>query len=181
MMENDPQKPVSSCSWPPALSGLAAYLSLFFRLVLGTVFLVSGLAKILDPIRFLFTLRAFRLLPDILERLSAVCLPWLELLLGLALLMGLWHRAAALLLSLLNLAFMLAILSVMIRGIEIDCGCYGLLADVLHLPDSADYTAVIRNGLFLCMGLWVLFSEKSRLSLENYLARKYRDHPFEEI
>lgn len=150
---------------------MTAALSFLFRALMGGIFLLAGLSKIADPARFLLTLRGFRIFPDIMERFLAVYVPWLELLLGLSLVLGLLYRASALLLSLLNVLFIAAILSVMARGIEIDCGCFGLLADALKLPDAADWRAVIRNSVFIGLLLAVYRMNNTMLSLEAYLRR----------
>ncbi len=62
----------------------------------------------------------------------------------------------------------------LVRGIEVDCGCFGLLADVLHLPDLADWKAVVRNLIFMAMGLFIFRSEVSFYSLENYFRQNSR-------
>jgi len=149
---------------------MSGVLSFVFRTVLGGLFLVSGVAKILDPIRFLFTLREFRLFPGVIEPLLALFLPWLELVLGLLLVLGLFTRTSALLLACLNLLFLAAILSVILRGIEIDCGCFGLLADILKLPDMADYKAVARNLIFIGMCAQICRSGEGPLSLDRLIA-----------
>ena len=146
--------------------------SLTVRFVLGGLFLASGIAKVLDPIRFLLTLRAFRLLPGVLEPFLALFLPWLELVLGLFLILGLFIRTCSLMLGCLNLFFILAIVSVILRGFEIDCGCFGLLADILPLPDMADYKAVIRNLVFIGMCAYLYRSGGTSLSLDGFLVRK---------
>ncbi len=135
--------------------------------------MLAGLSKIPDPASFLLTMRGFEIFPDMLERFFAVYIPWLELILGLCLVVGLLYRAAALLFALLISGFTLAILSVMARGIEIDCGCFGLLADYLHLPDAANYKAVIRNLVFLAMALTVYFVRTTRFSLDE----RFRPEP----
>jgi putative oxidoreductase len=149
-----------------------AWVSLLFRLMLGGIFITAGLAKIADPVRYLFTLREFRLLPGILEAFLAVYLPWLEFILGLGILLGVLLRTSALLIAGLNGMFILAIGSVMVRGFEIDCGCFGLLADLLPLPDMADGLAVIRNLIFVAMGLTISRSRGSIWTLENYFRGK---------
>ncbi len=145
-----------------------------FRLVLGGIFLVSGLAKIADPVRFLLTLREFQVLPGAMEVFLALYLPWLEFVLGLGTILGILHRTSALLLAGLNGLFILALASVLIRGIEVDCGCFGLLADVLHLPDLADWKAVVRNLVFMAMGLVIFRAKASIYSLENYFGQNSR-------
>ncbi len=142
------------------------------RIVLGGLFLASGAAKILDPVRFLFTLRGFRLLPGFIEPFLALCLPWLETVLGTLVLVGLFLRTSALLLAGLNVAFTAAIVSVIARGITIDCGCFGLLADFLPLPDMADYKAVIRDLIFAAMCLYLYRAGGSLLTLDGFLAQR---------
>jgi len=141
------------------------------RVIIGAIFLISGLAKISDPARFILTLREFRLFPEEIVPLTAVWLPWLELLLGLCVLVGLLHRTSALLLACMNAGFLSAILSVIVRGIEVDCGCFGMLADLLGLPDMADMKAVVRNVVFIGLCLLIFFSRKEVLSLEGYILR----------
>lgn len=147
-------------------------VSFFSRLIIGGIFLTAGLAKISDPVSFLITLRKFDLLPDTSARFFAVYLPWLEFVLGLFIILGLMHRAGSLILAFLNAVFGIAILSVILRGMEIDCGCFGLLGDVLNLPDMADMKAVIRNVVFsgFCMAIFI--SKKTFFSLEGYIRKR---------
>ena len=162
-----PEERVSNARWSFWVTGV-------FRLVLGGIFLVSGLAKIADPVRFLLTLREFRLLPGTMEVFLALYLPWLEFVLGLGTILGILQRTSALLIAGLNGLFILALASVLLRGIEVDCGCFGLLADILHLPDLADWKAVARNLVFIAMGLYLFRSEVSFFSLENYFKQNSR-------
>ena len=154
-----------------ASAPIARRLTLLFRLVVGGIFLVSGLAKIADPVRFLLTLREFQLLPGALESFLAVYLPWLEFLLGLCVVLGVLHRTASLMIAGLNGFFIVAIGSVMARGIVVDCGCFGLLADVLHLPDLADGKAIVRNLVLIGMCLQIFRSEALTGTGEGYIAR----------
>ncbi len=153
---------------------MASVVSFFFRVIMGGIFLVSGLAKISDPYRFILTMREFRLFPEVIVPFTAVYLPWLEFVVGLFILLGLMHRSSALILLCLNMIFTAAIVSVMVRGIDVDCGCFGLLADMLGMPDMADYKAVVRNIVFILMNVQIMTARKSALSLEGYLRRKAR-------
>jgi len=155
---------------------MAATISFIFRIIVGGIFLLAGLAKISDPVRFLLTLREFQLFPEVIIRFLAVYLPWLEFILGLFIILGILYRTSSLMLAFLNAVFTLAILSVIIRGIDIDCGCFGLLADILKLPDMADMKAVIRNLLFIGMCLYIFFVKDTVISIENYV-RGYQGKP----
>ena len=146
-------------------------ISFVIRILIGGIFLLAGLAKIADPVRFMFTLREFDLFPRVITPFLAVFLPWMELLLGLSLVLGLLYRTGALMLAFLNFLFMLAILSVISRGIVVDCGCFGLFADALKLPDMADYKAVIRNVIFTSLCAYLFFAERTIFSLEGYIRR----------
>jgi uncharacterized membrane protein YphA (DoxX/SURF4 family) len=144
-------------------------LAVLFRFIVGGIFLVSGLAKLADPVRFLLTLREFQLLPGMLESFLVVYLPWLEFLLGLCVVLGVLHRTSALLIAGLNGFFIVAIGSVMARGIVVDCGCFGLLADVLHLPDLADGKAIVRNLVLMGMCLHIFRSQALTWTMEEYI------------
>ena len=150
---------------------MAAAFSLLFRILLGLVFLFAGIAKISDPVRFIFTLRQFNLFSEAVIPFMALYLPWLEFILGLFLILGLLYRASAFLLACLNTMFAIAILTVVVRGMEIDCGCFGMLADILKIPDSADIKAVIRNVIFIGISVYIFIVKKTLFSLENYLKK----------
>lgn len=147
-------------------------ISLLFRIFIGSIFILAGLAKIADPISFYSTLMGFRILPDFLLSFMAVYLPWLELVLGLSVLLGVLYTTAALMLAVFNAIFALAIISVIVRGIDIDCGCFGLLADILYIPDKADWTAVVRDVIFTGMGFYIYHVKATAFSLENYLRKR---------
>ncbi len=150
---------------------MAAAFSLLFRILLGLIFLFAGIAKISDPVRFIFTLREFNLFSEAVIPFMALYLPWLEFVLGLFLILGLLYRASAFLLACLNTMFAIAILTVVVRGMEIDCGCFGMLADILKIPDSADIKAVIRNVIFIGISVYIFIVKKTLFSLENYLKK----------
>jgi uncharacterized membrane protein YphA (DoxX/SURF4 family) len=153
----------------------AAWTELIFRVALGGIFLISGLAKISDQVRFLLTLRAFKFFFDPLLPLGAIVLPWLEFLLGFFLLVGLMTRTSALMISALNLVFTAGLLSVVVRGMEVDCGCFGLLADWIGLPDQADMKSVVRNLIFAAMGVQVYRGRETPWTLERYLGSREKD------
>lgn len=96
-----------------------------FRLALGIVFVWASLAKIGDLAGFAAEMHNYHILPIGLENLFAMTLPWIELLAGVALVVNFAPRAATILLGGLLVVFLLAILSAIIRNLDIACGCFG--------------------------------------------------------
>jgi uncharacterized membrane protein YphA (DoxX/SURF4 family) len=85
----------------------------------------AGLAKIGDLHGFAEQLHNFRMMPIPLENLIAISLPWIELVAALALIFGVRARAGAMLSALLLTGFTTAVFVAMIRGLDIECGCFG--------------------------------------------------------
>jgi uncharacterized membrane protein YphA (DoxX/SURF4 family) len=102
-----------------------AWAGLLARWVLGGVWLYAGGVKLADPWASVSAVRAYELLPGSAVSFVGHALPILEIALGACLVLGLLTRAAAGLSAGLLLVFIAGIASVWIRGIEIDCGCFG--------------------------------------------------------
>jgi len=103
-------------------------LVFFFRLLIGGLFLYSGLSKIGQPYQFAAAIQAYQLLPQFLVGLAAVVIPWIETVGALALFFGWKPRSALVNLMLLLVVFVAVIGFTMFRGLDIDCGC-GLLSN----------------------------------------------------
>jgi uncharacterized membrane protein YphA (DoxX/SURF4 family) len=100
-------------------------LSLLLRLAVGGVLIWAAVVKLRQPSSFAQDIANYRLVPPSWVPLFAASLPGIELVLGSALAMGLWTRAAALATTTLLLVFTAAIGSALVRNINIDCGCFG--------------------------------------------------------
>ncbi len=137
------------------LSGMlsSAWLQGLCRLALGGIFIYSSLDKIAHPDEFARIIANYAILPDRLVTLPALVLPWLELFTGLLLVAGIWARSAAALLSLLLLAFILALGVNALRGIDVSCGCFSTSAEI---KENA-WALILRDLLILIPGLVVVF------------------------
>src|SRR5262249_24330786 len=100
------------------------WLTVRVRIALGLIFIVAALPKIVDPPAFAHAVYNYRILPGSLVNLVALTLPWLELLSGLALVLGLFRRAATLVVGGLLLVFLAGISLNLARKNPIDCGCF---------------------------------------------------------
>jgi uncharacterized membrane protein YphA (DoxX/SURF4 family) len=101
---------------------------LAFRLVLGGLFVYAGAVKVLEPLDFAQNIRNYQLVGQSLSFIAAIVLPWLEILAGLALILGVWTRGAALVVTGLLVFFIVLTAVTMVRGLDVDCGCFGALS-----------------------------------------------------
>ncbi len=155
-----------------AVRGLlwSPYATLVSRLALGGVFLVAGATKIPNPGGLAASIRSYELpLPEWFVSLSAHALPYLEVMLGLYVLIGLFTRASAWATNALTLLFLLALAQGVLRGLEIDCGCFGSSAD----GDSGGnlLLAAARDVGLLALGLHVALAPLGRFSVDALLGR----------
>ncbi|MBI4546784.1 MAG: DoxX family membrane protein [Ignavibacteriae bacterium] len=102
------------------------YVLLISRLVLGSVFIVASIDKIALPEAFAVNIVAYKLLPYGLTNLFALIVPWMELLCGVFLIAGVFLRSSSFMVSLLLSMFTIAMITALVRGLKIDCGCFGV-------------------------------------------------------
>ena len=102
------------------------WLTIRVQIALGVIFVVAALPKLADPPSFAHMIYNYRLVPGSLINISALIMPWLEVLCGLALILGVWTRPARNLIALMLIVFIVAISINLFRGNAIDCGCFNV-------------------------------------------------------
>ena len=95
------------------------------QITIGCIFIAAALGKIGDVQAFALQIHNFRLAPVWSDNLIAIALPWIELVAGLALLLGIRARAGAAIALMLMLTFTLAVGAAWARGLDFECGCFG--------------------------------------------------------
>ncbi|MGQ9799758.1 MAG: MauE/DoxX family redox-associated membrane protein [Ignavibacterium sp.] len=95
------------------------------RLVIALVFIYAGAEKISDPKSFSQAIYNYRLFPSEVINIFAITIPWLELISGILLLFGICVRENSAIIGTLLFVFIVLILISMIRGLDINCGCFG--------------------------------------------------------
>jgi uncharacterized membrane protein YphA (DoxX/SURF4 family) len=128
------------------------------------VFLVAGALKMPDPAAAVRAVRAYRLLPEALVEPVAYGLPVLEIAAGLALVLGVFVRTAAIAAAVLLVVFLVGIGSAWARGLQIDCGCFGSGGEVAA-ADTAYPAEVLRDVALLLVALALAWRPASRLAL----------------
>ena len=133
-------------------STLAA-LSWISRTLLGGIFVYSGYTKIQAELQFAAAIAAYRLLPDAWLLPVATYLPWLEVILGVLILTS-WKTRWVAGASAGLLAFFIVVLTVTyLRGIEADCGCFGM-------GERISPMTIARDSLFLVPALFLMLGRR---------------------
>jgi uncharacterized membrane protein YphA (DoxX/SURF4 family) len=144
----------------------APWLATAGRLVIGVVFVVAGVLKVPDPAAAVRAVRAYELLPEPVVGPVAFGLPVVEIAVGLALVLGVFVRTAALASAVLLLVFLGAVGSAWARGLQIDCGCFGNGGQVAA-GQTAYPLEVLRDAALLFVALALARRPESRLALGN--------------
>ena len=136
------------------------------RVVLGAVWLWAAVAKMVDPQQAVVAVRAYRLLPEFLVRPVAWGLPFLELAVGVLLILGLRTRLAAVLSLGLLCVFTASVASAWVRGLSITCGCFGG-GGVAPRVDWTTYAKELARDVgLMALSAWLIWRPQSRLALE---------------
>ncbi len=128
-------------------------------LILGGLFIYAGIQKTWDQHGFAKILANYKMLPLWLVNLPAVILPWLEIISGCLLIIGIFKRTSAIILSGLLCIFIIAISINLIRGISFDCGCF---STVTTESGSDPIGLIFRDILMLIPGMIIIFLGKEK-------------------
>jgi uncharacterized membrane protein YphA (DoxX/SURF4 family) len=141
------------------------YFALTARVFVGFLFIIASIDKIADPQAFAASIGNYKLFPGNLLLIFATVLPWIELLCGLCLLAGLFLRGSSFLLSFLIVIFTLAIISALLRGLDITCGCF--TQD--PAAGKVGWMKVAENAGLFFLSIFLLYSTSVKFTLQHYL------------
>jgi uncharacterized membrane protein YphA (DoxX/SURF4 family) len=166
--KNQPVPELPATGWRSALDAKAPWISLAARLLLGAMWLYYSLPKLTQPTQNIADVRNFQILPSGLVQPFAYAQPYLELALGVLLIVGLGTRLVAVLSALVLLVYIGGIISLGARGIAISCGCGGSGGAVA--AGQTRYTFdVLRDVLYAIPAAWLLFKPRSKYSADDVL------------
>ena len=137
----------------------SSWIELVARWVLGATFIYASYSKILAPAVFAKIIFGYALFPASLINLAAIILPFVELIAGLALIIGFYPRSAALIINVLLLAFIVSLSINILRGHEFDCGCFAINSDELSTFSGG---LLIRDFFYIALGIHVLLFRNPR-------------------
>jgi uncharacterized membrane protein YphA (DoxX/SURF4 family) len=143
------------------------WIGTLFRLVLAGVLLYAGAIKLFEPDGARDAIVAYRIFGGSIPSILGWVMPIAEVIMGLLLLIGLFVRWAGFLTACLMTAFVLGIVSVWVRGYNIDCGCFGGGGDITADGRNLRYTyAILRDLLFVGMGVWLVAWPRTKFGLD---------------
>jgi putative oxidoreductase len=98
---------------------------LLFKLILGAVFMMAAVPKIMDPSGFALDISHYDTFPKFSINIIAITLPWIEGLIALSLILSVLDGGGVILVNLFMAAFLVLLGQAWMRGLDIDCGCFG--------------------------------------------------------
>lgn len=141
------------------------WFGLLARLTLGGVLFAAGWLKIFTPAKSQMAVRAYEVLPIVIANFLGLVLPWLEIGVGVLLILGIAVRLSAIIGGALMVLFIVAISQAGIRGLSIDCGCFGGGGTVE--PGKTKYLAEIARDTGLALlALYLIRYPVTRFALE---------------
>lgn len=141
-------------------------LSLAARLIVGIVFLFFAIGKIAEPEGFAKSIANYGIMPNFTINFMALTLPWIELICGVFLIVGIRLKSSSLICGFLMLIFIFAVSIAMIEGLNIDCGCSTEAAIKVGWPK------ILENTGLLIACIYIFFFPHSKLSFENIIIKE---------
>lgn len=143
------------------------------RVVLGGLFVYAGGIKVLDRQAMVLAIDAYELIPQALIPALAVIIPWLELVLGVALILGVSVRAAAIAGAVVTTGFLIGMAQAKARGLKIDCGCFTSGGE----GEGVTWLDLLRDALILVGFMWLALRPDGPAQIEGRLRTRSARRP----
>lgn len=143
-------------------------LIFLMRISLGLLLFIAGILKAHDgTIATITSIAGYRILPAFIVGPLGIVLPWIEMLLGSYLILGLFTTIISLIISGQFLIFSIAVASLVIRNIPVDCGCFGS-----SVPTPPSWGHVAADVALMFLALLIAFVGPGRFALDTKLSPK---------
>ncbi|MCX6153953.1 MAG: DoxX family membrane protein [Candidatus Kapabacteria bacterium] len=140
------------------------YLQLIARLAIGVLFIFAAIGKIAEPAQFAKEISNYRLVWEPLLNIIALIMPWIELIIGLFILVGFRLRSSSALASILLMIFIVAVGLAMIQGLSINCGCFAK-----NMAETVGWKKIAENTLSILVCFYIFKYPIQKLSLEQFV------------
>ena len=139
------------------------YLNLIIRIVVGGIFIFTGLGKITNVPLFVREISNYDMLPYQVINVFAIILPWVELFAGVLFVFGIRIKANIILISSMLLMFNFAVAVAWIRGLDISCGCFSTMA-----TQKVGITKLAENFAVLSALVFMYFFPNNKFSIDYF-------------
>jgi uncharacterized membrane protein YphA (DoxX/SURF4 family) len=114
------------------------------------VFIYASYDKLFHPRAFADVIYHYQILPAILINVTAIFLPWLELLMGIFLIIGFWMPGTVIWCNFLIVVYIGALSFNLARGLDIDCGCFSTAGG-----RSINIETILWDVVFLALSIYL--------------------------
>jgi uncharacterized membrane protein YphA (DoxX/SURF4 family) len=142
-----------------------SWIDLGARWILGLTFIYAGFHKIVSPDEFAKMIYGYNIFPHILINLIAIVVPFIEFITGLAIIIGVYPRSVAIIITGMLLVFIVLIAVNLIRGYEFDCGCFPAGDDGFFKSPTL---TLFRDMFYFLLGLQVIFFNGVRKMIPHF-------------
>ncbi len=132
------------------------------RFALGFLFIAVSVGKVAAPGSFANEIGNYLLFPEFSLNIIALTMAWLELLIGFLLISGIRVKANAFLVSVLMVVFNVLVLTAMVRGLDINCGCYSNIG-----AQKVGWTKILENTATFLLSAFLYYTKTNKYSLES--------------
>ncbi|MET0419106.1 MAG: MauE/DoxX family redox-associated membrane protein [Actinoplanes sp.] len=150
-----------STAWP--------WISTAARLGLAAVFLIAGGLKVTDLAASGRAVNAYKLMPYDTAKLVGAVQPFLEIALGLLLLIGLAVRLSAAIAAVVLVIFIAGIVWAWAQGLQIDCGCFSKGGELTGGRTTQYGVDILRDVGFLALAAILLVKPRTKFSVDELL------------
>ena len=142
------------------------YIVWIAQAFIGFIFIYAAIEKIANPAGFSDSIANYKLLPNFAINFFAIAIPWIELIVGILLIFNFYVKENALIFSSLIAIFTIMIFISVLRGLDINCGCFGTTDG-----QEVGISKILENLGLMILGIYVFFfgdsSESTTITAQN--------------
>lgn len=136
------------------------------RLVIAAIFLLAAVPKLQDPSSFAKAIENYKVIFPLIGKdyinFMAHFLPAVELVAGIGILINKFKRASAWLCAAMLLLFIIMVTQAVLRGFNIDCGCFGSGATAAAMAQKTGWSKVAENSVLLIAAIWIAMRNRKK-------------------
>ena len=137
------------------------YFLLVLRLVVGGFFVFASIDKLMNQEEFAKAIYNYKFLPSVFINIFAIIIPYMELIAGSLLILGIYKRGSSFLISFLLIIFLISLGQAYARGLDINCACFSLESS----GQKSDILLRIIEDIFLLIASIIIFKKSKTIIL----------------